>query len=122
MALFAIAVFAFMALSTLFSTVRSFRQAYKKKPNFRVRRLVGGRESARAVAKSVVCEIAQNQAEAVEQSRAQDRLTPALEEALDEARVYYLGRVEARHRDLFTQAVDEHIVGRGKKLDGGGGN
>jgi biopolymer transport protein ExbB/TolQ len=112
LAIFAIIVFAIMAFAALINTIRSFKRSKKQAKLFRVRRLIGAKDSARAVAHSVVCEIAQLHPEEVEKSRELDVLTSPLEEALQEARAYYLGRVESRHRALFTQAVDRFIFGK----------
>ena len=112
LAIFGIVVFAVMALAALVNTVRSFRRSKKTTKVFRVRRLIGGKDSARAVANSVVCEIAQLHPQEVEKSKELGVLTAPLEEALGEARTYYLGRVESRHRALFTQAVDRFILGK----------
>jgi hypothetical protein len=112
LAIFAIIVFAIMASGAFFNMVRSFRRSKKQMKVFRVRRLIGGKDSARAVADSVVCEIAQLHPQEVEKSKELGVLAAPLEEALEEARTYYLGRVESRHRALFTQAVDRFIFGK----------
>ena len=113
LALFAIVVFAVMALAAFVNTVRSFKRSKKQTKPFRVRRLIGGKDSARAVANSVVCEIAQLHIEEVERAKETGAIPQSLQEALEEARVYYLGRVESRHRALFTEAVDRYVLGRG---------
>ena len=112
LAIFGIVVFAVMALGAFVNTVRSFRRSKKTTKVFRVRRLIGGKDSARAVANSVVCEIAQLHPQEVDKSKELGVLTAPLEEALAEAHTYYLGRVESRHRALFTQAVDRFILGK----------
>ena len=60
----------------------------------------------------MVCEIAQLHDDEVEKSKQSGAISPPLEEALEEARVYYLSRVESRHRELFSEAVDRYILGR----------
>ena len=112
LALFAIVVFAIMAAGAFFNTVRSFRRSKKQMKVFRVRRLIGGKDSAQAVANSVVCEIAQLLSREVEKTKELGVLTVPLEEALEDGRAYYLGRVESRHRALFNQAVDRFILGK----------
>lgn len=115
LALFAIAVFAFMALAVFFNTWRSVRKLSKRTTPQRVRRLIGGDEAARAAAVSVVKEIAEKHPEEVEEARRKGHLTPVLGDRLDEARNYYLGRVESRHKPLFHDVVDEIILQKKKK-------
>ncbi len=115
LAIFGIVVFAIMALATSFNMVRSVKRSIGRPKLQRVRRLVGGRESARMVAKSVVQGIAQKHPLEVNKTKKEGQLTPELEKVLDEARAYFLGRVESRHRALFGEAVDQIILGRSKE-------
>ncbi len=116
LAMLGIAIFSFMAITTSYAALRSYKKerAFRQKP-MRVRRLIGGKESARAVARSIVEETASKHGEEVEASRQAGRPTEALEEALNEARAYYLSRVEPIHKELFTQTVDEIVF---KKKNG----
>ena len=101
-----------MALVSLYNAVRSYRsykRAFKQQP-MRIRRLIGGKDSARSVARSIVRETAQKLEAEVYKSRETGRVTEALEEALAEARAYYLSRVDPIHRTLFSEAVDEIIL------------
>jgi hypothetical protein len=76
---------------------------------------VGSAESAKAIAKSVVGELVDKYPEEIVLSRKQRKLTEKMEQALEEARIYYLGRVEPRHKTLFSITVDEIIF---QKEDG----
>ena len=111
LALLGIAIFSFMAIVSLYNALRSYKHSFKHKP-MRVRRLIGGKESARSVARRVVSATAEKLARDVEKSRDNGQLTEPLEDALNEARAYFLGRVEPIHRTLFTEAVDEIILGK----------
>lgn len=114
LAILGIVIFAFMALTTTFNAVRSFKQMAKRPDSHRVRRLVGGTESAMVVARSVVNEVVEKNEEAVIKSRELGMPNEELEGILEEAKKYFLGRVETRHRLLFNQAVDEIILERKK--------
>ncbi len=96
--------------------VRSVKRSLGRPRAQRVRRLVGGQESARLVAKSIVQEIAQKHPAEVDKAREKNQLTAELEQALDEARNYFLGRVEPRHRALFTEAINSIIFGHSEDI------
>ncbi len=111
LAILGIIVFAFMAMSTSFNAIRSIKRVNSNRRNLRrVRRLVGSAASARSIADSVIKEVAVKNSLEVQRARDQGRLTPELEEALALAQTYFLGRVESRHRVLFSKAVDEIIL------------
>ena len=109
LALLGIAVFSFMAIVSLYSAVRSYKRAFKQQP-MRIRRLIGGKDSARAVARSIVRETAEKHEAEVRKSRETGRVTESLEDALAEARAYFLSRVEPIHRTLFSEAVNDIIL------------
>lgn len=114
LAMLGIAIFSFMAITALYGAIRSYRRerTAQRKP-LRVRRLIGGKESARAVARSIVTETATKLEKELAASRQAGHLTEPLEEALNEARAYYLSRVEPIHRELFTQTVEEIVFEKG---------
>jgi hypothetical protein len=108
LAILGIAIFGFMAVMNLYTALRTLKRS-KIRPLGRMRRLIGGPDAARAVAMSVVREIADRYPEELSKSQEVCELTPPLEEALQKGREYYLSRVEPIHRGLFTDAID-HIV------------
>ena len=110
LAILGIIVFSFMAAVHLFNTIRTYKRTKRWQP-VRVRRLIGGQESARSVARSIVSEIADKLKEEVLVSREKGTLTEGLEEALAEGRAYFVGRVEPIHKTLFSEAVNEIILG-----------
>ena len=110
LALFAIAVFSFMALAAMFNTFLSVRRMGRGRDFRRMRRAVKGEDSARSVARSVVREVAENNSEEVRKSRLSGRPTAALQEALDEARAYFSERVDPRLRSVFNDVVNEMIL------------
>lgn len=118
LAIIGIAVFSFMALTTAIGAIRSAKRMGSRSEIRRVRRLVGGTESARAVALSIVDEIAKNHRESVTTLKKTGRLDRELENAIAEARVYFLSRVESRHRTLFSKAVDDIIYKNPKTNEG----
>ena len=110
LALLGIALFAFMALASSFNAIRSFKRMSPGKLQ-RVRRLIGGDASALTMARSVVTEVKEKHPQAALESKELGMLAHELEEPLEEARTYFLGRVENRHRALFNRAVDENHPG-----------
>ena len=109
-ALIGIAVFAFMALAAIFTTMSTIKRIAGR-PTARTRhRLVRGPESARMVALSLVGEVARRKSEEAELSRQQGKLTEDLQNALEQAENYFLERVDARHIDFFYKAIDELIL------------
>jgi hypothetical protein len=117
LAILGIVVFSFMAVVNMFSAIRTYKRTKRWQPT-RVRRLIGGRESARSVALSVVSEVAHRFEKDVLASRESGQLTERLEEAIAEARAYFLGRVETIHKPLFTEAVEEIILKGSQAEDG----
>ena len=111
LALLAIAIFAGMAAVNMFHSYRSIRNSIRFKPE-RVRRLVGGTECARAVAESVLQDIAEKYPDDISASRKARKLTDTLQTEVEKARAYYLGRVESVHKALFNDAVDRIILGK----------
>lgn len=109
LAVIGILVFSFMALTTAFSAIRSAKRRGNINELRRVRRLVGSAESAQAIAKSIVQEIAGNHEEAVAHLRKTGELNDALEKAIGDARSYFLSRVESRYRTIFSKTVDDLI-------------
>ncbi len=109
LALLGIGVFGFMALAVFINAWRTVKRTGQQLRPQRMRRLLGGEELARSVARSVVGEVASNHPDAVRQSRRKGQLTPDLEQALDKARDYYTKRVESRYRVLFTMVVNEIV-------------
>jgi len=112
LAMLGIAVFVFMAAVSFYGFLRSMKRtaAQAKVPQQRIRRLIGGDDSALAVAQSVIREVAQKYPEAVQRCIGKLVVDTELEEPLAEARQYFLSRVEHRHRVLFNQVVDEIIL------------
>ncbi len=111
LALLGIAVFAFMAVVNMFQSVRYIRNSSQYKHE-RVRRLVGGKESANAIAESVIKNILSDNYEEVMLSRKQGKATSVLEEKLEKARAYYIGRVEPMHKSLFNDVCERIIFER----------
>lgn len=109
LALFGIGAFAFMALAAFLNTMRTVKKISRRSPNYRIRRLIGSEYSARTVAESVIKEIVESNPELVRVAKASGHLTPELGELVDEARNYFLGRVESRHKVVFSQTVDRLI-------------
>lgn len=109
LALLAIAVFSFMALANMFNSVRAIKHAMRFKPE-RIRRLIGGKESARAVAESIVKDIAQKFPAEANASMKARKITPELDKELEKARAYYLSRVEPIHKSLFNEALDSILL------------
>jgi hypothetical protein len=99
-----------MAVTTLFTTIRTIKRIARRPEKSRMRRLVSGTEPAMAMATSVVEEIASRHPKEVELSRERGRLTKNLENALEEAKEFFLSRVESRHRELFSDAIDKIIL------------
>jgi hypothetical protein len=94
-----------MAVMNLYTALRTLKRS-RTRPLGRMRRLIGGPDAARAVAMSVVREIADRYPEELSKSRERGELIPPLEEALQKGREYYLSRVEPIHRELFSDAID----------------
>jgi hypothetical protein len=115
LALLGIVIFAFMALASSVNMIRAMKRSSRRKEVFRVRRKIAGPDSAKAVALSVINEIVQKHPDEVEKSKNQGKIRPELEQELETAREYYLGRVESRHRALFNLVVDKIILGRGNE-------
>lgn len=112
LALLGIAVFAFMAVTTFFNTVRTIKRMTQGTTRQRARRLIGAPTPAKAVAVAVVEEISGRHPEEVELSRERGQLTETLEKALNEGRAYFLSRVESRHRIMFSEAIDEIVFNK----------
>lgn len=111
LALLGIIVFGFMAVVNVFNSIRSYKRHNRMKP-MRVRRLIGGKESALALAESLVNDVISKHKDAAANARQTGRLPPDLETTLEELRTYYLGRVEPIHKTLFNEAVDKLILKR----------
>ena len=112
LALLAIALFAFMALVNMWSSVRAIKRSMRFKPE-RIRRFIGGAESARACAESILRDLAEKFPEETDASARAGQITEALSPEMDKARTYYLSRVEAIHKPLFNETVDKVILGKG---------
>ena len=112
LALLGIGIFGFMALVTSFNAVRTMKRSAKQGGGGRLRRLIASPDVANSVAKSVVSEVRDKLEEEVEASRKSGTATPELEKALEEAKSYYLSRVESRYRTLFSKAVSSIIFAR----------
>jgi hypothetical protein len=111
-AILGIAVFAFMAIAHTVNSVRSMKKIVRRSRIQRVRRLISTPDSARAMALSVVHEAAQKYPDEVENLRRGTKMASELGQALEEARSYYLGRVETRHKAIFNLVVDEVIYAK----------
>jgi hypothetical protein len=109
LAILGIIVFSFMAIVSLFNAIRTYKRTRRWRP-MRVRRLIGGQESARLMAESIVREIADKLEAEVLVSRERGALTERLEEALADARIYFMGRVEPMHKTLFSEAINKIIL------------
>jgi predicted RecB family endonuclease len=111
LALLGIAVFAFMAVVNMLQSARSFKRTMRYKP-IRVRRLVGGTESARAIAESLIKEIILKFPDEAAASKRAKKLTAVLEDEIEKAAVYYFGRVEAIHKPLFNDSLNRIVFGK----------
>ena len=109
LALLGILIFGFMAAVNIFSTLRTYRK-YKRMKPIRVRRLVGGKESAKALAESLVNDVMEKHPLLISTAKQSRRLPNELEKILDDVRIYYLNRVEPIHKTLFNDAVDTLIL------------
>ena len=112
LALLAVIMFAFFALMQAFHSVRTIKRAARKPLMERIRRPIGTADSARAVARSVIDEVARKHPELVAEAARDGALPEALEDALQEARAYFMTRVEARLKAVFNEIVDERIFAR----------
>ena len=110
LAILGIVIFGFMIVVVTFNTIRTYKRVKRIKP-MRVRRLVGGRDSAMAMAESLVKEVMAQHPEETAQATANKKLPKPLEERLDGVRRYYLSRVEPVHKTIFNATVDRLILG-----------
>jgi hypothetical protein len=115
LALLGIIIFGFMAVVNIFNTVRTYRRYHRMKP-MRVRRLVGGKESAKAIAESLIKDVMADNPEATRIARQSGNLPPELSEKLNEVRAYYLNRVEPIHKTLFNETVDTLLHDRDRSV------
>ena len=111
LALLGILIFGFMAAVNIFNTIRTYRRHNRMKP-MRVRRLIGGKEAANAMAESLVHDVIEKHRASVAAAEQTGKLSPELEEILEEIRLYYLNRVEPIHKTLFNDAVDRLILNK----------
>ena len=109
-AILGVVVFGFIALFHAFNTIRSLKKLAKHRPASRPRRPVYSEESARAMARGLVREVADKHERLVEQARRDGNVPPELEQALEESRLYFRERVEPRLRPLFNLVVDEVVL------------
>jgi len=112
MTVICIIIFSALAVATALRIARSFKRGNPRFSGLYTHRLIGGAESARAVARSLVDQVKTQHLAEVERSREQGHPTPELEKELDKAESYFLSRVEDSHSPLFAQIVDEIIFGR----------
>ena len=112
LAILGIIIFGFIVIVHAFNTARSIKKLNRRGSMGRNRRLVGGDAAARATAAGLVREVAGKHEALAAQAQETGQVPPELEAALHEARVYYLDRVEKRHKPLFNQAVDEILLGK----------
>jgi len=106
----AIAIFAFMTLTKFFTSIKSYKRSVASSRDVsRIRRLIGSKDSALIVAKSIITEVADKYPDEINKSRKDGHMTEILEDALADAREYYLSRVERRYKTLFTKVVGEVI-------------
>ncbi|MCU0660979.1 MAG: hypothetical protein MUC50_01480 [Myxococcota bacterium] len=101
-----------IALLAFFNTLKISRQLGRKGPARRARRLVGTPEGATAAARSIVEELVRNHGPQVEEAKAGGPAGRELTEAIEEARTYYLSRVEARYKPVFHDVLDELVLGK----------
>lgn len=121
LAILGVAIFGLIAIVHAFNTVRGLRRiARRPRTEGRMRRLISGEGSARAVARSLLREVVAKHGPLVERARESGRLAPELEDALAEAQEYYRERVDKRLRPLFHEAVDAVILGRPRNGEEGG--
>ena len=111
LAILGIVIFGFMAAVNMFNTIRTYKRVKRIKP-IRVRRLVGGRESAVAMAESLVKEVMAQHPSETEEAQKTHRLPQELKERLDAVRGYYINRVEPPHKPIFNDVVDTLILKR----------
>jgi hypothetical protein len=111
LALLGIVIFGFMAVVNVFNAIRTYKRVKRMKP-MRVRRLVGGRESAMAMAESLIKEIMAQHPEEIAEAMETKALPASLEERLNGVREYYLSRVEPVHKPLFNEVVNALILSK----------
>jgi hypothetical protein len=111
-AIVGVIICATIALLGFFNTMRMTRQLGKRAPQRGRRRLLGTPEGARCAAVSIVAEIVRNHGPSVEETRKGGPAGEELIQAIEEAKAYYLGRVEARYKSVFHDVVDELVFAK----------
>ena len=112
LAILGIIIFAFIVIVHAFNTARSIKKLNKRGSMGRTRRLVGGDAAARATAEGLVREAAAKHEQQADEARETGTIPKELEASLQEARVYYLDRVERRHKHQFNKAIDRILLGK----------